>query len=376
MSLSESGSPSIEKMRAKRDIEGLVSAFRDGDPDVRMAAARALGELRDPRAIEALVIALEDRDYKISKISVDALIKIGPPVVEPLMELLRRLPSDLQMSKMPKWHSRESDAIEARHFSSYKLIVYILGEIGDARPVDLLLPALTEGDYFLSETAAKALVRIGGPAVKALISMLGGVQFVRIAAARGLGEIGDSGAIAPLIAQLNDKDREFKGIVVDALVRFGECGIEALIAALKDGDSSMRREAALALGKLGDARAVEPLFAVLNDGDSYVRDTVAKALGILGDARAVEPLIAALNDGDSHVHYAAAAALGELGDARAVEPLLDGIKHGDSNLRLGAARALGKLGDARAVEPLIAALNDGDRYVREAAEGALKELRN
>ena len=61
--------------------------------------------------------------------------------------------------------------------------------------------------------------------------------------------------------------------------------VEALIAALEDEDKSVRRDAAKALGDIGDARAVEPLIAALKDESKYVRGRVMVVLGRLGDVR-------------------------------------------------------------------------------------------
>jgi len=93
--------------------------------------------------------------------------------------------------------------------------------------------------------------------------------------------------------------------------------LEALIQALKyedtDGSMYFRGDAALALGKIGDARAVEPLIEMLNkDEDWYVRSCVAEALGDIGDARAVEVLTEALSDEDFSVQTAAQEALGKI----------------------------------------------------------------
>jgi HEAT repeat protein len=63
------------------------------------------------------------------------------------------------------------------------------------------------------------------------------------------------------------------------------------IAALKDRDWQVRSNAAEALGKLGDARAVEPLIASLKDQEAPVQVEAAVALGKLGDMRAVQPLV-------------------------------------------------------------------------------------
>jgi len=83
-----------------------------------------------------------------------------------------------------------------------------------------------------------------------------------------------------------------------------------------------------------------------------IREEAAKALGKIGDVRAVKPLIAALlTDDESSVHRAAAQALGKIGDVQAVEPLITALKNVSD-----AASALGELKDARAVEPLIAVL--------------------
>lgn len=58
--------------------------------------------------------------------------------------------------------------------------------------------------------------------------------------------------------------------------------VEGLIKALEHKNKGVRRNAATALGRLGDADAVEPLIKVLNDKDFYVRGDAAKALGEIG----------------------------------------------------------------------------------------------
>jgi hypothetical protein len=127
----------------------------------------------------------------------------------------------------------------------------------------------------------------------------------------------------------------------------------------------VRREAAEALGELGDPRAVEPLLARLADWDGMVRVSAADALGRFGDRRAVEPLVARLADEDSDVRRRTAVALGELGDPRAVEPLLAHLGDEDAQVRLVVAGALAELGDPRAVEPLITYLASKDYWSAE-----------
>jgi hypothetical protein len=61
-------------------------------------------------------------------------------------------------------------------------------------------------------------------------------------------------------------------------------------AVVEDGNYKVRVQAALVLGKLGDARAVKPLIKALSDVNKTVRAMAAQALGQLGDATAVDPL--------------------------------------------------------------------------------------
>ena len=133
--------------------------------------------------------------------------------------------------------------------------------------------------------------------------------------------------------------------------------------------------------KLEAKRNVEGLIKALgyhHDRGRLVRVDAAKALGKIGDTRAVEPLIATLKKESigHNVRVAAAEALGKIGDARAMEPLIAILKENESiYIREAAADALGKFGDARAVEPLVAILKQ-EKYwpIRQAAAEALDAL--
>ncbi|HXU03632.1 MAG TPA: HEAT repeat domain-containing protein [Polyangia bacterium] len=91
--------------------------------------------------------------------------------------------------------------------------------------------------------------------------------------------------------------------------------VEDLCRVVVDDSSNykMRVQAALVLGKLGDARAVQPLIKALSDQNKTVRGIAASALGQLGDASAVDPLRALLRrDSDSFVHGQAEKAIAAL----------------------------------------------------------------
>lgn len=64
----------------------------------------------------------------------------------------------------------------------------------------------------------RALLRIGAPAVKRLISELRYNHVTQVRVAQILGDLGDSRAIAPLIDALNKCDRGFFGIGMNSAV--------------------------------------------------------------------------------------------------------------------------------------------------------------
>lgn len=103
---------------------------------------------------------------------------------------------------------------------------------------------------------------------------------------------------------------------------------QRLIEILTNPDESPqnRREAAAALGDLGDPAAVEPLLLTLGECDKTEGawcQNVIEALGKLGDSRAVEPLIGSLD----HATYKnnILRALNELGDPGAIVPLIQTV---------------------------------------------------
>jgi tetratricopeptide (TPR) repeat protein len=92
----------------------------------------------------------------------------------------------------------------------------------------------------------------------------------------------------------------------------------------------VRREAARALGQIGDERAVEPLVQALGeDEETNVRRAAAEALGQIGDERAVEPLMWALSEGLEEVRQSAAFALAEMASDRTLDAIDQAIARND-----------------------------------------------
>jgi len=391
----------------------LIMALQDGAREGRICAIRVLGQIGGAEAVKALVATLRNDQDKIVRISAArALRQIGSS--EAIKALITALRSD------------KDESVRTR-------LVIELGQLESGRAVQALVVTLREDrDRIVRATAAISLGRIGGAqAIEALtntlkdkdedeavwrvaIGVLGLIwdipQLVRLSeenetvrqdAATALGQQGDKRAIEPLKATLRDRDENVRYKATCAL---GQIWNLPQLVRLGDSEAKVRQRAALALGKIHDARATEPLTAFLKDGNPGVRWAAAQALGQLGDERAVDPLIEALDDSNKYVQRAAAEALQRLAPwamprliaalrdssywfrrrkaaetlAQIGEPssLIEALRHHDRHVRRSAAEALVKRTESQAVIPLIDALEDDDNYVRRKAAEALGKIQD
>ena len=158
--------------------------------------------------------------------------------------------------------------------------------------------------------------------------------------------------------------------------------VSALIEALQDEDSDVRRAACYAIRDFGpDAEGgVRPLGRLLQDPETDVRSCAAGALGSMGPAAAamVPELSRLLNDLETSVRQRAADSLGRIGPAAAgaKQLLLILSSDADAEVRAAALRSLGGFGrDSQDVLPvLVEALRDEHKDVRRGAVGGLHSL--
>ena len=199
---------------------------------------------------------------------------------------------------------------------------------------------------------------MGSPAVEALIGALRNADDdVRWKAAIALGEIGDMRAVEPLILLLCDDDRFVKSHAALALGAIGEPAVNPLIRALREGDGNLRWGAAIALGKIRDPRAIEPLIRALADKYENVRAESASSLASIGKP-ALGPLLRFLKFSDGPERLEVVSALGELHDTDAIQPLMQMLWNADEDERKAIADALDAI-LIPTVEPLVRKLRNG-----------------
>ncbi len=138
--------------------------------------------------------------------------------------------------------------------------------------------------------------------------------------------------------------------------------VDALLAALEDeadrtemGGYPLRRNAARALGKLGDLRAVPGLIKCLQCSDFYVREAAAQSLAMLKDKRAAQALMQLLEPGVAaavqvpgrpHLtqpYEAILEALGAIGATEAIALIEPFLEHPMPRVQCAAARAMYQL---------------------------------
>lgn len=163
--------------------------------------------------------------------------------------------------------------------------------------------------------------------------------------------------------------------------------VDALVVALEDdsdrtelGGYPLRRNAARALGKLADTRAVPGLIRCLDCDDFYVREAAAQSLGMLGDSSCVPTLVRLLDGGIEMAQFvpgrphlaqpyeAVIEALGALGAAEAVDLIRPFVDHFIARVQYAATRAMYQLTqDAMYGDRLVQALHGSDVQLRRTA---------
>ncbi len=339
------------------DSKKLVAQL--SDPSKRAAAANELIH-QGSAAVDALTDALASKDASMRTLAAQILVKMGTTAIP-----------------------RLSQNLGTAHPATRQRVADILGEIRHPSA----LPALTEaarGEYFtVRARAASALGRIGdASAVPALNALLGDPEpTVRIAAALAVGAFRDPASIIPLSdLLLEDREIEVRQAAAQGLAstRLPQA-IPYFIEAMADSFWWYERENAAepllaSLTKFG-ADAVEPLIEALRHYEATVRRSAAIVLGRIGDTRAVEALGMALYDLHDEVGRAAADSLAGFG-ASAFDVLSEALHHPEAGIRLRAVSALTRLRDPRVLPLLAEMLHDHDRLVQKQVIQSLGDMRD
>jgi chemotaxis protein methyltransferase CheR len=180
-------------------------------------------------------------------------------------------------------------------------------------------------------------------------------------------------AVFPVLEQAlrDNADANVRNAAMEVYVALGGRSLPPLVSLLSDADEEVRTFTGVMLGNMRLRDAVPALIRALDDPDLNVKHAATEALGKIRDLRAVGPLIEALGK-DMWLQFPAAVALGDLGDPRAVPALVGLLSIPGANVP--AIQALGKIGDPSALGPLGPFLEDEEPSLREWALEAVAVL--
>jgi HEAT repeat protein len=356
--------------------QAFIVALTDNNPYTREKAADALGCIGDSCATKLLVAALNDTSWRVREKAAEALGRIGDSyAIEPLIAALKDDDSDVRQKAAEAldrlgWQA-DNEAERRLYFIAKKDWDECLKL--DGVTVKALTRALSDKNPQVRKEATETLVKIGDlSTVEALILALeNNNSDIRREAAETLGDIGHSEAVKPLIVLLKDMNPDVRQAATEALIKIGGLNtMEQLISALQDRNSYIREAAAEILGKISNP-ALDPLMYALWEDNWEVRIEAAKALGRLKDGRAVNSLVAVLEYEGRDTRRGMSEELDEITSSSAKPFTAAGMTQ-DTRLRIEVIKALGQIGDKRAIPTLVEELQHWD--TAQEATDALEKL--
>jgi HEAT repeat protein len=258
--------PNIERLKAKRDVQGLARALKHSQLQIRRDAIKALGEIGDSSAVPALTAVLKDARSDLWNNAITALGNIKD------VSAAKALINELK-EKAFDWKVRDPDLAEQsiievlasfephlKGFADNEVCAFVVNAAKNLRIMRQVKDLAN--DKLRNENRIKEVSAVGPPAVPSLI--------------RGLSEH-ESGYIENIC--------EVLGIIGD------NSAVDSLISIIRrhSGSGVFReatQQAAIALGKIGDLRAIDILKAEMRNPGSMCSVEAAWALGKLGVSEA------------------------------------------------------------------------------------------
>lgn len=414
-------------------LQAIKSQLDASSEEDRRQAVTALATYPLPEVKGLILRALGDESWRVRKEAADVLLsmEVSPELPEELIALLGahdnaglRNSAVEVLTRMGKAslfalqrHTRDEDQ-DVRKFvldimgdiglaSSVPLLVQALddpdpnvsasaaenlGKIGAAEGIGPLLKALANNDLWLRHTILEALGRIGSPIDMETLAPLASERLLQKALYDCLGAVGDEAAVPILLDGLRQRVKNAREAAATALMRIRDrLPEEAAITAI---------DARLAQFK--DSPYLDGLLSSLETVDPPTRDALVRVLGLVGDARAAMGLLRCCDDvrlcqqcfaafgliGEEALaslvgHFPAASVeekciivhlAGELLYRPALPLLREALRDVSPDLRKRGAIAAARMGGAELVDGIIPLLDDDDPDVKHAAIEALAAL--
>src|SRR5690606_3701157 len=358
--------------RDDRVGEALMRAMESDHEDLRLKAASALARRGDLRTVDVLAAFLRAEDQRVATRAVEALVSLA---------------------RAPGGSGIAAETIAARidddpdRTADRNALIGALRRIGDPKGAPVLLNFVADDDANLRVRGFEALVEIARDPDQAPQRLANGTTRARYRegllldwlarvieqndaslrekTARILRDV-DAAEAEPMLARLlEDREEAVRVAACEVLALRAEhvpgATLEALETTIKVGRRELVLPAAEGLAAKGRSEAFKPLLLVFKAGADHERRRAILALGILGDRRALEdlePLLdpeAEITPEDRALAPAAVEALGAMLGKLTDQDERDRVRQtveraalqGDHNVRPGALAGLAHAGDGR-----------------------------
>ena len=349
--------------RDKQHAAHLTPFLKDSDPEIRVQAAKMIGDVRNAEAADALLPLLKDSAPRARFFAAEALGRLAyKPAVPGLVGMLA---------------DNDDRDVYLRHAGSLAL-----SRIGDASAIAALAQHASRG---VRIAAVVALRRMRHPDVARFLADTD--EQVAMQAARAINDDGGIEAAVPQLAQtLTEKRFSLEPLLrraINANLRVGTNDALTRVASFvknRGRTAEMRAEAIATLGVWLDPSPLDrvdgmylppsPSASAGQVASSAYRDAAAARAAVLD---LIET--SAKTETTSAIKIALADAAGRLGVTAATPVLLAQVRTDTSaEVRLAALRALQAIKAPNMDEVMKIALGDADPAVRRAALGILPAL--
>lgn len=270
----------------------------------------------------------------------------------------------------------ETDASSQSSVDLRRLTILKLGRSGDARAFGLIEPFVVDSQRVVRKAVATAVGELRDRrGVRLALQLLCDKDAAVVGRSiKSLNALADPIAIRPLMF-VGLSDPMLRAQAIEAVVGFGDEGLAELLEIIETRNPLTLPEAVIALGRIGNKRAVPSLLMMLDHADAGLRARIAEALGRLGDRSALGKIISLLSDSDEAVQLCAVRAVQRIPDRRAARPLLAILSQTEnSDLRCQAVIALAATGSEKVIPALTALLPDADVELKRAIAEALSRI--
>lgn len=340
-----------------RDADNIYDDLmsRRRDPMIRVAALGGLARIEGAKVADDALDMLEDKNDKVRDGAAGVLIAMDDPKTDAILaKALRKADDDIQVLLIGVLAERDAKSaagtvaalIDDENEAVRIAAIAALGAIGNSSNIKTLVAlSLTKGD--IAKAATDSLARLS---------------------ADGVGDALATLATTGLLTETRTRAVEVLGARGDVKAR------PALLAAIKDDASGVRKAALKGLETLGSPEDLRPLLALVT-GDANASDRSGAEGAIIAIARdaedtdtAAKPVIAALGKAKSDKAEALLRILGKLGSKKAGDTVRKQLASKDTEMRKIAARAMGEWPNAEPVDELLTlAEEDKDAVVRVLA---------